>query len=136
MANASTFETLNYFEPEEFDHPELVDEAFIQWLDVARYFAGVPFIVTSDARTLAENAAVGGWERSLHLQGRAVDLRWPNREQLFAMLAGIFVTRYMAPGNLQVELEVTPGNEHIHVGCFPPGDGAEEFFVECSHRGG
>lgn len=135
MANAAVFRELRHFTPSEFRRPDLMDAEFLRWLDLARTTAGVPFIITSDARTAAENAAVGGWERSLHLRGRAVDLRWPRkRSDILNIVAGILLTRTMATGYLQVELEVTPGNEHIHVGVYPHGEGQDELFVVCKHK--
>lgn len=53
---------------------------FLLLLDKCREIAGVPFVVNSSFRTKAKNKAVGGAPNSLHLQGRAVDVRAPEGE--------------------------------------------------------
>jgi len=43
--------TLEHFAPGEFDHPELMDGAFLKDLDTLRMRCGFPLKVTDDART-------------------------------------------------------------------------------------
>ena len=43
-------------------------------LDLARGYAGVPFIITSAVRCEAHNKAVGGVDDSSHTNGTAVDI--------------------------------------------------------------
>ena len=49
-----------YFALAEFRHPELMDEAFVAWLNKVRAEYGFPLTLTSDARTPEENAAASG----------------------------------------------------------------------------
>lgn len=110
--------TLLYFKPSEWKHPELVDFDFAKWLDVVRLYCRVPLTLTSDGRTAAENAAAGGSPTSLHLLGRAVDIRWDfSNEQLFKILDAVCD----AGQGRGVELEVVPAGaqRHVHVGLWP-----------------
>ena len=71
---------MRYFNYCEFDSPDELgsghnmDEDFLQMLDDAREFAGVPFKITSGYRTEAHNHAVGGSRSSSHMKGLAADI--------------------------------------------------------------
>lgn len=60
------WKTIRYFRPSEFRKPHLMGFEFIQWLDRVRQRAGVPMVITSDARSIEHNAEVGGAENSAH----------------------------------------------------------------------
>lgn len=110
--------TLIYFKPTEWKNLALVDYEFAKWLDVVRLYARVPFTLTSDARTADENTAAGGAPTSLHLLGRAVDIRWDfTEQQLFKILDAVCD----AGQGRGVELEVVPAGtqKHVHIGLFP-----------------
>jgi uncharacterized protein YcbK (DUF882 family) len=120
--------TLLYFAPNEWRHADLVDWEFAKWLDIVRLYSRVPLILTSDARTPAENAAAGGAPTSLHLLGRAVDIHWDfDDKQLFQLLDAICD----AGQGRSVELEVVPtgAQRHVHVGLFPDEKHGSTFFV-------
>ena len=65
------------FRLSEFNHPDLIDQDAAELLQEVRTIYGRSLVVTSDARTAAENDAAGGSPTSWHLRGRAFDLRWP-----------------------------------------------------------
>lgn len=71
---------MRYFNYCEFDSPDelgsgcYMDDDFLQMLDDARDFAGVPFKITSGYRTEAHNHAVGGSRNSSHMKGLAADI--------------------------------------------------------------
>lgn len=117
--------TLHYFAPTEFDHPELVDYSAATFLDQLRGAYGSPLTLTSDARTPAENAAAkGSSPTSLHLLGRAFDLRWPgNEEAAWKFLAAFFRTLGWTPPATEraaeLELVYSTTDRHIHFGLFP-----------------
>ena len=74
---------MKYFVPEEFKMgKEIVfdkmDTTFLKLLDELRELVGEPLIVNSSYRSKFYNKAVGGSENSLHLKGKAVDLRCTN----------------------------------------------------------
>lgn len=120
--------TLLYFKPTEWKNLALVDFDFAKWLDVVRLYARVPLVLTSDARTPAENTAAGGSPTSLHLLGRAVDIRWNfSNEQLFKILDAVCD----AGQGRGVELEVVPtgAQAHLHIGLFPDAHHPSSFFV-------
>lgn len=116
------------FEPTEFRRPEAMDYEFLVFLRDWRRAADVPFIVTNDARTLAEELAqpvhAEPPESGLHvfvpasgLWCRAVDLRWiPDRSKLDRMVR----TYYQVKGERAGELELVPfgANHHIHAGLY------------------
>lgn len=116
---------LRHFTAAEFHHPDLVDNQAAVFLDQLREAYGAPLTLTSDARTPVENAAArGSSPTSLHLLGRAFDLRWPGNEaQAWAFLRAFFLALGWKPPEAEksVELELVhgPTDKHIHFGIFP-----------------
>lgn len=134
IATPDGYARLRHFRVTEFTAPFHMDATFLTWLDAAREHAGVPFVITSDWRSPEANADAGGWERSLHLRGRAVDLRWPaSRVAGFKMLCGIMLAARLAPAPLQVELE-TGAQPHLHLGLYDETDGKTEHEFFTAHR--
>ena len=81
---------MKYFKLSEFDSPDEVgsgsnmDATFLEMLDDARGWAGIPFKITSGFRTPSHNAYVGGKipnnksKGSSHLFGYAADIACNN----------------------------------------------------------
>lgn len=113
--------TLRHFQRKEFRHPELVEDTAAVWLDDIRDAYDAPLVLTSDARTPEENAAASGSSpTSLHLQGRAFDLRYPDS----AELVWRFVDAVMlVSGTRPVELELVNSaqDKHLHIALLPEG---------------
>tara|TARA_R100001244_G_scaffold132222_1_gene107580 strand:- start:600 stop:947 length:348 start_codon:yes stop_codon:yes gene_type:complete len=69
---------MRYFKIKEFKCPccgnAEMNEEFLDMLDDARGFAGIPFKVNSGWRCEARNKAVGGKSDSAHLSGFAADI--------------------------------------------------------------
>lgn len=109
---------LRYFTSAEFKHPELVNAQCARWLDAIRGLSGIPLVITSDARTSAENAAASGSSpTSWHLKGRAFDLRMPVTNQaLFRLVRAVVVVMGTEP--VELELVHGPTDQHVHLG-FP-----------------
>lgn len=63
-----------------------MDADFLLKLDACRDLCGFPFIVTSSFRTAEKNRRVGGASGSLHLVGRAVDVRCVDGENRAAIV--------------------------------------------------
>ncbi len=63
-----------------------MDTDFLEKLDEAREFAGIPFIINSAFRTPEKNEAVGGKPNSSHLKGLAVDIRSTDSRTRFLVL--------------------------------------------------
>jgi len=81
---------MKYFNIEEFDSPDepgsgqYMDDDFLEMLDRARDFAGIPFIINSGYRTKAANRDAGGLKNSAHLDGFAADIRCnASRERMY-----------------------------------------------------
>ena len=125
---------LRFFRPEEFRHPELVDDSCAQFLDRVRGLYGQPITVTSDARMPEEEIAALAdapeesstnrdllaqtAQSSLHIRGRAFDLRWPDHaEDRYGLVWAVMRQAFM----YQLALELEPVPSHLHVGIFPPG---------------
>ena len=113
--------TLRFFKWGEFHHPELMDYAFCVFLDHVRYEYGFPLVLTSDARTSAENAAASGHAaNSRHLVGQAVDMVFPPTAQhLWQLVAAVF----SVAGDRPVELELVHSaqDRHVHVAFLEAG---------------
>lgn len=108
---------LRHFAFAEFRHPELVDRGAALALDEIRETYGSPLVLTSDARTLAENAAAGGSLTSWHLQGRAFDLRMPETPELLWRLV-LAVVYEVGAASVELELVSGPNDRHVHI-AFP-----------------
>ena len=111
---------LRYFTLKEFRHPERLEHEFLLWLDAIRHAAGVPFRLTSDARTPEGNAALkGSSPTSWHLLGRAVDFvpRPWSPESLAAV-----TTAVIAQGRpFELEFVAGPHDNHLHLALLPEG---------------
>jgi len=110
---------LRHFQSSEFKHPELVANEAAVWLDDIREYADFALVLTSDARTPEENAAASGSSpTSLHLLGRAFDLKYPSTpEQVWQFVGAVFIVS----GSRAVELELVHSaqDQHIHIGLYP-----------------
>lgn len=58
-----------------------MNEEFLQRLDEAREYAGIPFIINSAWRSEEDNKRVGGKPNSSHLKGLAVDIKATSSRQ-------------------------------------------------------
>ena len=83
---------MNYFKQKEFDCKccglNNISNDLVDKLNVARYFAGIPFIINSGTRCKLHNKDVGGKTKSSHLAGLAADIRIrDNTEKLLIVKA-------------------------------------------------
>ena len=82
-----------FFVSSEFDSTdlpgsgELMCEEFISMLDSCRLEAGIPFVINSGFRTASHNEAVNGVSNSVHLEGKAADVRCTNSTDRFKIVA-------------------------------------------------
>lgn len=108
--------TLRHFQLSEMRHPELVENAAAVWLDDIREYYDAPLTITSDARTAEENAAASGSSpTSLHLLGRAFDLRYPDTpEHVWELVAAVLVVSGHRP--VELELVHSATDQHVHLG--------------------
>jgi hypothetical protein len=122
------WDTVRHFTATEFRRPADMDAEFIYFLDGVRDAFGEPLVITSDARTVAEEEALPGHAEpptsSLHVAdpvnnvwARAVDLPWiPLGADRWNLTVAVQQVAHGRP----VELEFVPfgGNAHIHLGLF------------------
>jgi len=112
---------LKYFKLSEFDSPdcegsgEMMEEEFLERLDVARDIAGFPFIVNSGFRTISHNKALKekGYKvakNSSHLLGWAADLHCGSGKRRFLMIEALLDAGFTRLG---------VGDSFIHVDCDP-----------------
>ncbi len=94
-----------HFLPEEI---EGLDLKLVGMLDEARDIAGVPFVITSGKRTVAENVNAQGVENSAHLRGLAVDLQCLDAPTRFFMLVGLVRVGFRRLGLY---------DRHVHCDC-------------------
>lgn len=133
MTARAQYDQLEWFGWDEFNHPDQMYLPFLLWIDKIRAVSEVPLIVTSDYRSPEANASTpGAFARSLHTQGRAIDVRWPVREDgksdgvaLAKIVAAVTSVRADSlEGLYELGLEANaPGGKHIHIGLFPEGRG-------------
>lgn len=111
MASESFWASRRHFTPDEFDHPNEMDDGFIALLDIARGEAGVPFIIDSSFRPGDEKC---------HGHGKAVDLRCKDSHTRFLILRTLFMVGFTRIG---VYLQEGAKGGHIHVDWCPEEDG-------------
>lgn len=81
---------------------------FLNMLDDAREYAGVPFAVNSGPRCEGYNALVGGSEESEHLTGEAADIDAPTSRARNAIIRGAIQAGFTRIGI---------GSNFVHLGC-------------------
>jgi peptidase M15-like protein len=113
--------TLKFFKWSEFKHPELFDYAFAVFIDQVRYEYGWPIVLTSDARTLAENNAASGHSvTSRHLVGQAVDMEFPpSSNHLWRLVEAVIKVAGERP--IELELVNSAVDHHVHIAFLEPG---------------
>jgi len=86
----------NYFDIEDFycdcgrEHDEqIVDPKLVLLLDIARDYAGIPFVITSGYRCEEHNLEIGGVSDSAHLEGRAADIKVEGSRHRFLILRSL-----------------------------------------------
>jgi murein endopeptidase len=112
---------LTHFTIAEFQHPNLMNTAFVRWLDRVRERSGVPMVITDDARLPGENPTGGAGAQSLHQLGLAVDIRsrdWTTRQK-WALVAALVVMESEAPHPIELEMVFSATDRHWHIGCNP-----------------
>ena len=71
-----------------------MDFEILNRLDLAREYAGVPFVINSSIRCEAHNKEVGGSESSSHLEGLAVDIACPSSYNRYRVLKGLMMAGF------------------------------------------
>lgn len=66
-----------------------VDSELLEMLDIARFFAGIPFIINSAYRTLGWEIQKGRDGSSSHCKGKAVDIRTRNSRERYLIIKGL-----------------------------------------------
>ena len=103
---------MRYFEIDEFDSPDepgsgqYMDDRFLEMLDKAREYAGIPFVINSGYRTEAHNRAVGGSSTSSHLDGYAADIRCLTSRDRCWMVGALFEAGFTRIGIGQTFIHV------------------------------
>ncbi len=71
---------------------------FVYKLQVARNYAGIPFIITSGYRCPKHNKAVGGSPGSSHILGIAADIRVRSSAERFKIVEGLMIAGFTRIG--------------------------------------
>ena len=100
------------FKTEEFDckcgcGKNNINSIFLQKLQRARTYAGIPFIINSGCRCYTHNKNVGGVATSEHLSGEASDIRSRNSVERFKIVDAAICAGFRRIGI---------GKEFVHVG--------------------
>lgn len=117
-----------YFKLAEFRHPELMSADFVGWLNKVRAEYAFPIVLTSDARTAAENdAASGSSPHSRHLVGEAVDMEFPyTSNHLWLLVEAIM--KCQAARSIELEIVNSTKDRHVHLAWLALGK-ASSFIV-------
>ena len=75
-----------------------MDKDFLDMIDEARYFAEVPFKITSGYRCKDHNKFVGGSSTSSHLKGYAADIKYTSELQLVKIIHGLTLAGFSRIG--------------------------------------
>lgn len=95
---------LKYFTLDEFDSPDLpnsgvnMDKSFLEKLDLAREYAGIPFKITSGYRSKEANEKAGGVKGSSHLIGVAADIAISNGQERCIILSALIKAGFKRVG--------------------------------------
>jgi hypothetical protein len=134
MTNGYVYSILK---PQMFRNWNKVDPEFLRFLDIIVAGAGWTPFITSDWRDPAHEAKLpGGVPTSLHLIGRAVDIRMPmlglvpDKVKIGELVDAICL--YRKGIQVEFEIEITPGNAHLHVGLFKV-SGPLRIITRCAH---
>ncbi len=83
---------MRHFSEHEFDCPDCgqnhMDPVFLDYLDDAREYAGMPFVVVSGYRCLKHNADIKGDPDSDHMRGLAADIACSDGTQRWQIVMG------------------------------------------------
>jgi uncharacterized protein YcbK (DUF882 family) len=107
---------LKWFKIEEFASADdltsgtMMEEEFLERLDLARDIAGFPFIINSGFRSIAHNQAINGARNSSHLMGWAEDLHCGTGKRRFLMIEALLDAGFTRLGI---------GENFIHADCDP-----------------
>lgn len=91
----------------------MVERDAADFLQEVRTVYGAPLVLTSDARTAAENAKAGGSPTSWHLRGRAFDLRWPTNS--WKLVDAVFYVARTLGARIELELVYSERDKHVHL---------------------
>jgi uncharacterized protein YcbK (DUF882 family) len=69
---------------------EDMDSNLLEMLDVARYFSGMPFLITSAYRTKEHELEMGRDGTSSHCKGLAVDIKATTSRERYLVLKGLY----------------------------------------------
>tara|TARA_S200002703_G_scaffold70795_1_gene61385 strand:- start:593 stop:946 length:354 start_codon:yes stop_codon:yes gene_type:complete len=95
---------VKHFSLDEFDSPDLpnsginMDKSFLEKLDLAREYAGIPFKITSGYRSKDHNKKIGGVENSSHLIGVAADIAVSNNSERGIILSSLIKAGFKRVG--------------------------------------
>lgn len=84
-----------YFSNREFERAtpscsmEDLSSELLEMLDIARFFAGIPFVINSAYRTLGYELEQGRDGSSSHTKGLAVDIRTQTSRERYLILNGL-----------------------------------------------
>jgi len=116
---------MRHFKISEFDSPDKkgsgrnMDKKFLDMIDNAREFAGIPFKVNSGYRTEAHNDKVGGVSNSSHLKGYAADIDCDTdvdrHKIIIALLHAGFTRIGISKGFIHVDNDTTKNANRIWV---------------------
>lgn len=79
-----------YFTEQEMQCPcckvNLIPTVVMSMLIVARYKAGIPFVINSASRCIKHNKEVGGVDDSDHIYGKGFDIKHKSTTDLYAII--------------------------------------------------
>lgn len=107
---------VEFFSPNEFDHPEMMNGSFLLGLDRWRALCGFPIYITGDGRTEEEHRRLytpNPAPDSAHPKGLAVDCKLPQEGKKRLLMMKYAIQLYEE--NVWPYLGLEVATRHIHV---------------------
>lgn len=110
MIRYKWFKLSEFSSPDSEGSGDMMEDSFMQRLDLARDIAGFPFIINSGFRTVAHNKKVGGVQNSSHLLGWAADIHCSSSNKRFFIIEALLDAGFTRIGI---------ADSYIHCDCDP-----------------
>lgn len=122
---APIFEDIEWFEPEEFKYPHLINKEALIRLDEFRGEYGRTITITDDGRLANDDPPGSAGSKSLHkitktkkCQAFDIRIKHMTREDLYVFVQQFMLWTYGSRWGVELELVWSAKDKHCHIGFF------------------